>query len=365
MAEPTPANVSPWYLRNINQALALDETSGNVYVRTGFEGNIIISGNVNIPGNVDAHISEIGTSGNLTVPYMPIAGNITIDPGQTIEVTQGTDPWTVDGTVTVNQGTNPWVISGNVNIDNQATDVTIADSNYEMNIARGLVDSQYNEMKNGYAPSMSTGLATVWGLNTTYPWSAWGVGGSRLFVASSNAGDVGQTITIEGLDTSFAKISETVTLNGTTAVQTTATFFRINRMYTVTGNAPAGNVSARVTSSSGTQVGYILAGFGRAKGGFFTVPAGYTAYILYGDCSSYKNGSGNVSGQVDMFTRTNAGGTRPFLNQFTAVVANGQYRNEFIVPLAIPEKTDIDVQFNPEGNATTVSVNWEMILIPN
>jgi len=25
MAEPTPSNVAPWYLRNINQALALDE----------------------------------------------------------------------------------------------------------------------------------------------------------------------------------------------------------------------------------------------------------------------------------------------------------------------------------------------------
>lgn len=113
MATPDPANVAPWYLRNINQALALDEASGNVYVRTGFEGNIIISGNVTIPGNVDAHISEIGTSGNLTVPYMPIAGNITIDPGQTVEVTQGTDPWVISGNVnaTLNSNANV-VISG-------------------------------------------------------------------------------------------------------------------------------------------------------------------------------------------------------------------------------------------------------------
>jgi len=67
MAEPEPSNVAPWYLRNINQALELNEDTGQVFVRTGFTGNIIITGNVNIPGNVDAHISEIGTSGNLTV----------------------------------------------------------------------------------------------------------------------------------------------------------------------------------------------------------------------------------------------------------------------------------------------------------
>lgn len=117
MATPDPTEVAPWYLRNINQALALDETSGNVYVRTGFTGNIVIEGNVVIPGNVDCHISEIGTSGNLTVPYMPIAGNITIDPGQTVEVTQGTDPWVVSGNVTATLTGNSQVQITGYNLD--------------------------------------------------------------------------------------------------------------------------------------------------------------------------------------------------------------------------------------------------------
>ena len=34
MAEPDPTEVAPRYLRNITQALALDEATGNVYVRT-------------------------------------------------------------------------------------------------------------------------------------------------------------------------------------------------------------------------------------------------------------------------------------------------------------------------------------------
>ena len=159
MATPDPANVAPWYLRNINQALALDDATGNVYIRTGFEGNIIISGNVNIPGNIDAHISEVGTSGNLTVPWMPVSidGNsaVTITSGN-VRVTQGTSPWVVSGNVnanvsgnvgitgniagitslppitgnvnanitggnvTVAQGTDPWVVSGNVTVTNTA-----------------------------------------------------------------------------------------------------------------------------------------------------------------------------------------------------------------------------------------------------
>lgn len=159
MAFPEPTEVSPWYLRNITQALALDETSGNVYVRTGFTGNIVIEGNVNIPGNIDAHISEIGTSGNLTVPWMPVSidgnssvsisggnvnaavtGTVTVSSiSSNVTVVDGGGSITVDGNVgiignvnigtmpnvnanitggnvTVTQGTSPWVVSGNVGI---------------------------------------------------------------------------------------------------------------------------------------------------------------------------------------------------------------------------------------------------------
>lgn len=38
MTEPNPSTVSPWYLRNITQALALDSSTGNVYVRTNLSG---------------------------------------------------------------------------------------------------------------------------------------------------------------------------------------------------------------------------------------------------------------------------------------------------------------------------------------
>ena len=57
MAEPNPSQVSPWYLRNITQALALDEATGTVYVRT----NTTIAGNVSV-GNV-----AIGSLGNVNI----------------------------------------------------------------------------------------------------------------------------------------------------------------------------------------------------------------------------------------------------------------------------------------------------------
>jgi hypothetical protein len=83
MAEPNPTQVAPWYLRNINQALGLDEVSGNVYLRTDAQ----IIGNVTIGSTVEAHVTELGN--------VDLSGN--------------TLP------ATVYQGTNPWVVTGNVN----------------------------------------------------------------------------------------------------------------------------------------------------------------------------------------------------------------------------------------------------------
>jgi cytoskeletal protein CcmA (bactofilin family) len=112
---PDPEHVKPWYLRNITEALALDEASGNVYVRTGFTGNIVIEGNINLPGNVNANVYRFGNidiSGN-TLP-------VTFD-NTTIEVTQGTDPWNISGNINIDTMpaiTGNVTVSGNVNIDN-------------------------------------------------------------------------------------------------------------------------------------------------------------------------------------------------------------------------------------------------------
>jgi hypothetical protein len=134
---PDDAVTRPTYLRNITQALFLDEND-NVAVRTGFTGNIIISGNVNVPGTitvnssaedpVHVHLDEIGTSGILDVPYMPVSGNITIDAGQSVGISGN-----------VNIGTMP-AITGNVNANvsgnvNAAVTGTVAVSSITGNIA--------------------------------------------------------------------------------------------------------------------------------------------------------------------------------------------------------------------------------------
>lgn len=122
MAVPDPSQVAPWYLRNINQALELDTVTGNVFVRTGITsgGNIVITGNVTIPGTIDTHIVELGNIA-ITGDTLPISGNVGILGN--VNVTQGTTPWTITGNANVTQGTDPWNVTGNVGVTGTVTTI--------------------------------------------------------------------------------------------------------------------------------------------------------------------------------------------------------------------------------------------------
>lgn len=143
MAYPQPTEVAPWYLRNITQALELDEATGNVFVRT----NAALIGNVSVGNVAIGALGNIDISGN-TMPVTVESGNVT--------VYQGTDPWIVEGVitsgninvaitsgnvgingniagitgnVTVTQGTTPWSVTGNVGITGNANVVLAEDAN--------------------------------------------------------------------------------------------------------------------------------------------------------------------------------------------------------------------------------------------
>jgi hypothetical protein len=97
-------------LLNVHKALEYN-ANGQPVLRVSIGNESVeISGNVFIPGNIEvfstsdnpvhSHITEVGTSGILTVPWMPVAGNVTVD----------------SGNITVQQGTTPWVTTGNANV---------------------------------------------------------------------------------------------------------------------------------------------------------------------------------------------------------------------------------------------------------
>jgi len=119
MAYPEPTQVAPWYLRNITQALELDEATGNVFVRT----NAAIIGNVSVGNVAIGSIGNIDLTGN-SLPVTIQSGNVT--------VYQGTTPWSVTGNVVSTLSGNLAAITGNIagitgNIAGITANVTVVD----------------------------------------------------------------------------------------------------------------------------------------------------------------------------------------------------------------------------------------------
>ena len=140
MAVPEPTEVAPWYLRNITQALELDEATGNVFVRT----NAALIGNVSV-GNV-----AIGALGNvdLSNTYLPVSvtGNI-------LGITSNVNVNPITGSVTITGNAN---VAGNVgiigNIAGITANVTVVDGGGSLT-----VDGNVNATITGTANVAITG----------------------------------------------------------------------------------------------------------------------------------------------------------------------------------------------------------------
>lgn len=241
--------------------------------------------------------------------------------------------------------------------------VTLTSAPWYLQVARGLVTGTASESRSGYNPDIAQAAAeSIWVEGGIYPFTSWTTA-QHLYVISTSASDTAQSIYIDGLDADYNHIYETVTTNGTTAVVTTKNFLRIHTATIVSANTPnVGSITFRLASGVGTVVAHIGAGLSITKLSQYTVPAGYTAYILYGDCTTFRSGSGNIGSLLKMMVRP-YGGT--FLCAFQAEVVNGYYRNDFTVPMVVPEKSDIDVQIVADANNTVATCNYGILLIEN
>ena len=225
-----------------------------------------------------------------------------------------------------------------------------------LNVARGLVKGADFVHKFGAVPAMSQNqTGTIWDKNdTTYPWSAFDTAGI-LVAAVANASDNGKTVTVIGLDADYLPTSESFTLSSSATVNGTKIFKRVYRAY-ITDGSNVGNVSF---SRGGTEVLRITAGKSQTLMAVYTVPAGYTAYIMKGTatCQAGADATG------DMFIRYYGQSSFRVGHSFEVAGVGGQYLYEFVSPIPIPEKSDIDIRASVRSNNARVTAAFDIILI--
>jgi hypothetical protein len=240
---------------------------------------------------------------------------------------------------------------------------------FELQVARGQIQAHSLVTIAGYNSDVDTSWEMITPVgNLSYPAAALQMTVSSADADDTSAGTGARTVLITGLDANYAVISETVTMNGQTAVTTTNSFLRINSMLVTTAGTSLANEgiiyigTGTVTSGvPATIYNVIAAGFNNATSSQYTVPAGYTGYLVVA-----RIGLAQDAGTTLITARTRFVGTNGIaLTGPVIVTNNGISTIDFPYPIAIAEKTR--VQGEAIGNAVDNEAAgfFELVLIKN
>jgi hypothetical protein len=363
-------------LLNIHKAMTYDPANGEPHLRVTLGSDTItITGDVNLLDTVSLTSSTLAALENISVQNT-VSVTVSNFP-TTSTVYQGTNPWIVTGTVAIsslpeveikndtgnpipvsattaaNSSVNPIYISGSVSTIGGSAQGKL----WTMQIAQGLIAGHTVEQVTGYNPFTSAGDA-VWSAATPYPWSSLATA-QTLYLKSStnNATDRSMPILIDGLDANYVNQTEIVTLNAsdsTTVVTSTKQFLRVHYIMCNGTETNVGDITARVTSGTGTIVSKLSAGRGKEMASVYTVPAGYTGYLFKGDASSTAATVVNFMGRYF---------GKAFMVLHVAIVDNSTYIYDFPFPMVLPEKTDMYTTIQAGSGKT--AINYEILIAAN
>lgn len=226
-----------------------------------------------------------------------------------------------------------------------------------LGVAANHYDGLSHIHKFGAVPAMSqNNTGTIWDVNdTVYPWTAFS-SETTLTVDRASASDADKQVLIAGLDGDYNQISETVTLTSATGNATTKSFIRVYRAFMTNGSATnVGNISVKAST---TVVAQITAGKGQTLMAIYTVPAGYSAYVLKGvaTCQDGADATG------DMFVRYFGESAFRVGHSFEVCGDGGEYMYDFGIPLRIPEKSDIDIRASVRSNNARLTAAFDILL---
>lgn len=239
---------------------------------------------------------------------------------------------------------------------------------FGLQVARGQIQGHSNVLVFGYNADIDQTEESVWPDGGTVPHPTVA---SVLKISSSDANDTSagtgaRTVYIEGLDGDYEVVSETVTLNGQTEVNTTNSYLYVNSFYVLTtgsGGVNAGNINAGTgTVTAGVPAvlyDIIATGYNTRTTGHYCVPAGYTGYMVTGVITA-----GQASGSTSVTAFLKQHGEDGILRVGAiTTLNNGSIQYDFDPAYVIPEKHCVGASAVGTANNNSVSSFFNIILI--
>lgn len=155
-------------------------------------------------------------------------------------------------------------------------------------VIAGFIDNLTFYHTFGHNSAVGSSVETIWseGGIYVYPSSA-----STMTVSSANANDTSagtgaQTVEVEGLDSSYNEIGETIVMNGQTGVNSVHSYLRVFKIRVITAGSGLQNAGivymgtgSITTGKPATVFNLIEAGLNSSLVGVWTVPNGHRAYL--------------------------------------------------------------------------------------
>lgn len=216
--------------------------------------------------------------------------------------------------------------------------------------------------KFGHNPDVDTGAAEdVWDGGGLYTWPT-SAAATTIVSASTDddaEGTGAQTVFVQGLDANGALLSETATMDGTSAVTLSGEYLRVFRAYVVsagTGETNAGNIQVK---HGATVLAQITAGYGQTLMAIYTVP---TDYPVAGLAQWYVTLGRAITsvGEVAMLQRSNGGAWRT-VELISMSNTSSSFQYNYPVWLDLKPLTDICIRvLSVTANNTTVSAGFDI-----
>ncbi len=234
----------------------------------------------------------------------------------------------------------------------------VGDYPYWLQVSRGLVDGHKRLFKFGFNGDINNSTEDIWDVGGVYTYQS----SALAMTVTSDAGatDNGVQVTVQGLDASYNEVSEAVTLAGSGTATTTQTYLRVFRAFVSGSQEPTNNINV---TNGGTTYARISTGENQSLMTLWTVPAGYTAYLLQTDVTAFTE-QNNKFATVAIKTRELNGVFRT-KDKFSIVEAT--HRQQYQAPLPILQKTDIRVcAIASSSNANlALSAGLDIVYIEN
>jgi hypothetical protein len=237
-------------------------------------------------------------------------------------------------------------------------------------VVQGNIDgfSYIHKFGNNSDIDTASGYEAIWNGGSAYTgFDATAAEIVELFSDDANdtsAGTGARTVQLDGLDANYVEQSETIILNGTTAVSSSLSYLRCDRMQVLTAGTGGENIGELTLRQSVTTANIFCvmpATSNQTMIACYTVPAGKDAYITSWFCTLINS---KTAASIVRIQSRGLGSTFQ-RKEVISVLGTGTSAIERGYNFAkgpFPEKTDIYISANSDTNNTGVSAGFDMIL---